>query len=220
MRHLQRWILHAYRQPLPKKAWGQGLWQNEPDVVEFQHAGLHCVVTRHMTVTGALCGYVVVPPAHPWWGKDRRECTAMPQCPLEEPIDWTALPGFPVPPQGSRMRHMMDERYWNCEHTPAAILDAHGGITWGDPLHVPPDWREIGWAFGFDCGHAGDLCPLSDATLESISSEGRALVQRRRSIDGPFREVYRDLPYVRLEVERLAEQLALIKDLATAHART
>ena len=48
--------------------WGEGPWVDEPDRVEFRHAGLPCLITRHPDL-GTLCGYVAVPPSHPWHGK-------------------------------------------------------------------------------------------------------------------------------------------------------
>lgn len=48
--------------------WGQGPWQDEPDLVEWRHAGLPCLIVRGPH--GSLCGYVGVPPEHPLHGKD------------------------------------------------------------------------------------------------------------------------------------------------------
>lgn len=48
-----------------KKNWGPGPWQDEPDHVEFEHAGLPCILHRNKHVTGAWCGYAVVTPGHP-----------------------------------------------------------------------------------------------------------------------------------------------------------
>lgn len=219
VRRLRRALTWARRkfELRDKRDWGPGPWQDEPDVVLFTHAGLQCVILRHIAVTGALNGYVVVPPEHPWWGKDRRECMATPQCPLEEGIDfdYMAQSGFPVPPVGSRMRDAMAERMWNCDHTPVHILDAHGGITYGGPLHAPPDWREVGWAFGFDTGHAGDLAPKTEALLRVTRTLCPDPVlehfeQMKARVPIPFRDTYKDLPYVRHHVEQLAEQLALV----------
>lgn len=47
---------------------GEGPWLDEPDRVEFRHQGLPCLITRHWEL-GNLCGYVAVPPGHPWHGK-------------------------------------------------------------------------------------------------------------------------------------------------------
>lgn len=52
-----------------KKDWEEGPWQNEPHRVEFEHAGLRCLVSRNSRM-GNWCGYVGVPPKHPYFGKD------------------------------------------------------------------------------------------------------------------------------------------------------
>lgn len=53
-----------------KKSWGPGPWQDEPDRLEFECAGLPCLLVRNTQVTGVWCGYVAVPPGHPFHGKD------------------------------------------------------------------------------------------------------------------------------------------------------
>lgn len=50
--------------------YGNGPWVDEPDRVEFEHEGFPCLVTRQAERGGHLCGYVAVPPGHPWHGKD------------------------------------------------------------------------------------------------------------------------------------------------------
>jgi hypothetical protein len=76
----------------------------------------------------------------------------------------------------------------------AVGADAHGGLTYAAPCqpgggpicHAGEDER---WWFGFDCGHLGDTTPgLMRYGLDYGSS-------------------YKDIGYVRSEVERLADQL-------------
>jgi len=55
--------------PIDKSDWGEGPWQTEPDRVDFQHAGLPCLLLRHPN-WGHWCGYVAVPPGHPLHGAD------------------------------------------------------------------------------------------------------------------------------------------------------
>lgn len=86
--------------------------------------------------------------------------------------------------------------------------DAHGGVNYvghcqGKICHVPPPGEpDHVWWIGFDCGHGGDVQPAMDAHM-------RALVGDRWK---PMHEMfggfggYRDLAYVRAEVEGLAEQ--------------
>lgn len=42
-------------------------WKGEPDREEFVHAGLPCILRRGPM--GVWCGYVGVPPEHPWHGR-------------------------------------------------------------------------------------------------------------------------------------------------------
>lgn len=53
---------------IDKATWAPGPWQDEPDKVQFTDpaTGLPCLIVRNPQ--GALCGYVGVPPAHPWYG--------------------------------------------------------------------------------------------------------------------------------------------------------
>lgn len=53
-----------------KSTWGDGPWQREPDKLQWKDeaTGLPCLIVRS-DCTGALCGYVGVPPDHPAHGK-------------------------------------------------------------------------------------------------------------------------------------------------------
>lgn len=50
-----------------------GPWKHEPDKVHWvdEATGLDCLIVRNPL--GALCGYVGVPPQHPWHGRDYDE---------------------------------------------------------------------------------------------------------------------------------------------------
>lgn len=50
--------------PIDKSTWGAGPWQQEPDRVEFEHAGFPCLL-RRSPLGGHWCGYAAVPPGHP-----------------------------------------------------------------------------------------------------------------------------------------------------------
>jgi len=141
---------------IDKSTWPAGPWKDEPDRVEFEAYGFPCLITRQ--VTGHLCGYVGMPPGHPWHGQG---------------YSADALDG----------------------------VEVHGGLTYasackGDVCHVPkpgePD--NVFW-LGFDMAHYGDFRP---------ADSGRFLPE---VLLGP-REggVYRDIPYVRAQCERLALQ--------------
>ena len=59
------------------------------------------------------------------------------------------------------------------------LVDVHGGITYG----APQDGGA--WCVGFDCSHAGDRSPKQGALYADT-------------------DVYRDIDYVRAEVEKMA----------------
>lgn len=58
---------------MDKSAWGPGPWQGEPDKMQWVdwETDLDCLIVRNHF--GALCGYVGVPPEHPWHGVDGRD---------------------------------------------------------------------------------------------------------------------------------------------------
>lgn len=140
-----------------KTGWDDGPWNDEPDRVDFKHAGFACLMLRNRH-SGNWCGYVGVPNGHPAYGQDYN----------------------------------------------AVDVECHGGLTYGNKCdgahicHVPepgePD--DLFW-FGFDCHHAWDRAPGYEATLRQ---HGLGWVDPDAS--------YRAAPYVRREVEGLAEQLA------------
>jgi hypothetical protein len=144
--------------PEKKRAkWGDGPWVDEPDREEWRHSGLPCLITR--APLGNLCGYVAVPPGHPWHGQAYDDIDAA----------------------------------------------AHGGLTYADRCqgnicHVPREGEpDDVWWLGFDCAHWCDIIPMMASTLPAQGG----LPDYR----------YRDLAYVRAEVERLAEQAAAARRL-------
>jgi hypothetical protein len=58
----------AKAESIDKSKWGPGPWQDEPDRVLFEAHGFPCLIVR-VPHSGHLCGYVAVPPGHPWHGK-------------------------------------------------------------------------------------------------------------------------------------------------------
>jgi hypothetical protein len=137
---------------------GEGPWLDEPDRYEWRLDGLACLITRNDSL-GTLCGYVGVPPGHPWHGK----------------------------------------------HYDAPLAEVHGGLTFAGPCtghicHVPqPGEPDDVWWLGFDCGHCFDITPALSQIM------GRVL-EECPTPDWMPKTVYRDLEYVRGEVERLAAQ--------------
>jgi len=71
--HSRWWQRGRQRLFATKSEWGPGEWQDEPDRLEWRHAsGLPCLIVR--SHTGALCGYVGVPPEHPFYMRDYDDC--------------------------------------------------------------------------------------------------------------------------------------------------
>lgn len=81
-------------------------------------------------------------------------------------------------------------------------VDVHGGLTFSDRCSPHPEGDHLGichveegaanktvWWLGFDCAHSWDITPR----YESFFSDN---------------SIYRNFEYVKLEVERLAEQLS------------
>lgn len=58
----------APEKKIDKSAWGPGPWQEEPDRVEWRAHGFPVLMVRQPEA-GHWCGYVGVPPGHPWFGK-------------------------------------------------------------------------------------------------------------------------------------------------------
>ena len=52
-----------------RTGWEAGPWDDEPDRVDFHHAGFACLALRNMT-SGHWCGYVGVPSSHPDYKRD------------------------------------------------------------------------------------------------------------------------------------------------------
>lgn len=86
-------------------------------------------------------------------------------------------------------------------------LSVHGGITYGDKCqgnvcHVPaPGEPDDVWWLGFDCVHGGDLAPGMESNLRGLGGMFSFGDLGRRV------GTYRDVAYVRAEVESLAVQL-------------
>ncbi len=94
-------------------------------------------------------------------------------------------------------------------------LEAHGGITYsqgcdGHICHEPaPGEPDDVWWFGFDAGHAFDYSPAMEARTRKFMpphlwSAGPFVGPESES---QWRDVYRDLAYMREECEDLAVQL-------------
>lgn len=64
-----------------KSDWGPGPWQDEPDKIHWidPDTDLDCLIHRSVGCTGSLCGYVAIPPGHPWYGKEHDDLEPYPE---------------------------------------------------------------------------------------------------------------------------------------------
>jgi hypothetical protein len=107
---------------------------------EFTHAGLQCRVV--LTSLGHHCGYVAVPPDHPWFGLDYTDEVPVPQEVIEREINIEEI--------GIINLFCTDEP--TTDACPIVLaVDVHGGLTFANKFNDADLW----W-FGFDCAHAGD----------------------------------------------------------------
>lgn len=160
---------------IDKTTWGPGPWQDEPDRVEWYDGDLACLALRHPGA-GHWCGYVAVPPGHPWHGKS--EYCPAPDC------DWESCP------------HRIDV------HVHGGITFARGCAPKTEGVeprtqvcHVPrPGEPDDVWWLGFDFHHSNDLAPAMAARERDLGfGEG-------------WRTAYRDIGYVRAQCASVAEQ--------------
>jgi hypothetical protein len=197
----------------PKSSWGPGPWQDEPDRLEWTHAGLYCLMIRNDL--GSWCGYVGVPPEHPLHGIHHSSCAY--GCQPEPYRDLDEITGIPEPESMKQWRreHPNYDCAYEKTHSPGAMLEVHGGITWSDFSDTLRPGQKLYW-FGFDCGHAGDYSPGMKARLQRIMPDLEPPITYAEQLAHPrfgHPEIYRDVPYVKAETTALAEQLAAIKIL-------
>jgi hypothetical protein len=164
-----------------KAEWGDGPWHGEPDKMQWidEATDLDCLIVRNRM--GALCGYVGVPPEHPWHGRDY---------------------GAKVIDGGDEYDGCIDGlvdvhgglTYANaCQE---AAPEAEG------ICHVPlPGRSPEMWWFGFDCGHLYDIAPWMEAR-----DRGRGWAPIR-----DYGASYRTVEYVRGECAKLARQLVAVQ---------
>jgi hypothetical protein len=136
--------IELHKPNIGKDTWGDGPWQKEPDKIQWidDATDLDCLMVRGPG--GHWCGYVGVPPEHPWHGVEYSASVPSIKC----DHDWHGDGGC----------------------SPESVIDVHGGLTFsrGCPeqhsefgiCHVPQDGRPDNvWWFGFDCAHCDDASP-------------------------------------------------------------
>lgn len=169
---------------IDKSSWGYGPWEDEPDKIQWvdEATDLDCLIVRNRM--GALCGYVGVPPAHPWHGKAYNEKV------VEGGHEWHGrIDGIIDAHGGLTYSDSCDEDAEEAE-----------GI-----CHVPLPGRSPDvWWFGFDCAHSCDISPAYEAR-----DRERGYAPIRSGY-----EAYRTVSYVHLECSKIARQLATIEQEA------
>jgi hypothetical protein len=98
----------------------------------------------------------------------------------------------------------MHGKHYDDVRTPTGETpDVHGGLTYSDAAagEISHPGRPELWWVGFDCAHCYDIVPGHRTLMNSVYSkwlEPRSEIPKRQ---------YRDLAFVKLEVESLAGQL-------------
>lgn len=92
-----------------------------------------------------------------------------------------------------------DEHAWSGRHYDLIPVEVHGGVTFAEPTRNLIGEYDPRFAVGFDCAHAWDLLPL-------LAKTSPDLYAREVADTDPFKTVYRDIAYVRTELELLALQ--------------
>lgn len=202
---------------IDKGDWARGAWDDEPDKRQWQDpaTGLPCLINRGPS--GALCGYVGVPDAHPLHGLSYDECWNAIEPHAHGGLTFAsgcsdtgrerfnkmtaAIPArkkeASIYPRGDSANWLRDWlpsldnfEAWQSRIQATSICHITGE---GEPDNI--------WWFGFDCAHAGDFCPKYSARYGD-KNEGY-------DNDPPWpAETYKTIRYVEREVARLAEQLA------------
>lgn len=165
---------------IPRVNWPEGEWDDEKDVYAFldEETGLPCMIIRSQF--GALNGYVAIPEGHPLHG--------------ETSVDGQVHGGVTWTSESLYIPYLPKAAIEYCEE--------HARIPKDDSYQR----LEVGikgfWWLGFDCGHYGDLQPGLTAMLVSCSKRPSSTFQSLT--EG---QTYKNLDYVRGQVEKLAREL-------------
>lgn len=197
-----RLIKEYHTIPNKPAIWGAGEWCNEPDKAQYIHeeTNLDCLIVRNCHM-GNLCGYVGIPPGHPYYGLSYDHKVAVKNlndidASKNSPIDWL-------------LAALDDETDLNLIRV-GSTLQVHGSITFSHfcndeadqasgICHLPEPGRPGAvWWFGFDCAHHEDLVPsIYKMRLDHFPDH----LETFRS------DVYRNFAYVKNELEELAARL-------------
>lgn len=123
---------------IDKSAWGEGPWQFEPDKISWVDPATNfpCLIVRG-SLLGALCGYVGIPPEHPWFGKNY----------------WESISG--IEGRDDSPEYLLNAHRGINFSRPCQEDNKERGV-----CHLPEsDESDHVWWYGFDCAHAGDIWP-------------------------------------------------------------
>lgn len=151
-----------------KKQWGKGPWQDEPDELHWvdEATGYKCHILRAMPAPGHLNGYVAVPDTHPACNMSYNGDTY-----VEHEERMAAFRAELRRTKGdiNKWRSFPEQKAFPGIGEAIEKIEVHGGLTYAG-LGLRKAFKDEWW-FGFDCGHAFDLCPAMDATMHLIYIE-------------------------------------------------
>lgn len=109
-----------------------------------------------------------------------------------------ALCGYVTVPEGHE---------WHGKHYDEIECEVHGGLTFGQQMPWGSSEKEE-YVIGFDCAHFRDITP----SCEKLLAEQRKKFPRPESSrglleEGPFTPIYKNIAYVRGEIESLVDQM-------------
>lgn len=155
-----------------------------------------CAIVKHEN-GGHLCGYIGVPPSHPWYGRDEgMGSNQLPHIDVHGGITYAShsIYGHPteialLEERSTRLTALEERSPTSTPLTEPHIWErllAQERDRQGKPRNYPCNMNLDVWWLGFDCSHLGDEAPGWS----------------------PGEGVYRDEGYVRREIEKLVSQAA------------
>lgn len=167
-----------------------GEWNFEPDELDFadEATGLTCAMRRGPG--GHWCGYVAVPTGHPLHGVGYGEAVKVPAGYMDRPVKADEDYGV-ISLLVASLSAKPDEHIWPLD----LAVRCHGGLTYAED-HPPSGKADGNWWLGFDCAHAGDLCPKYDTEHGGAFSRGE----------------YRNVEYVKASLAKLCSDIRALSE--------
>ncbi len=146
----------------------------------------YIIVMNHL---GQRCGYVAIPPEHPYSQT------------LEEAREFMG---------STHYKHYKQYDYDKLD------IDVHGGLTFMSPEHdlkdlLPASSKEM-W-IGFDCGHYGDMCDIKMFRKyfgEKEYEEKESFFSAMNHSDMGLKQTIKDYSYVEKQCHHIIDQLIRI----------